>query len=34
MDDRRVSELAAFITDRLKAEVRRHAGDAGEVHRG
>jgi NitT/TauT family transport system ATP-binding protein len=34
MDDRRVSELAGMITDRLKAEVRRHADDAGEDHRG
>ena len=34
MDDPRVSELTGMITDRLKEEVRRHADDAKEDHRG
>ncbi|HEX2368960.1 MAG TPA: ABC transporter ATP-binding protein [Acidimicrobiia bacterium] len=34
IDDRGVSELAGMITDRLKAEVRRHADDTGEDQRG
>jgi NitT/TauT family transport system ATP-binding protein len=34
MDDPRVTELAGMITDRLKAEVRRHAGDRLEEHDG